>query len=715
VADAKKIDPFDVEALEKSLNDSATRVSTIWISFLIFALYLLAAATTVTHRQLLLAEPVKLPVLSIELPLWGFFFLAPILFVIFHVYVLLQVLLLGRTAAAYNEALDRAVRPPPSNAAMRQRLANTLFAQIFAGSPRERDGWLGWLLKAMAWITLAIAPILILLTFQFAFLPYHSHVATWTHRLLILMELAAVFLLWPLALDTMRDFSRQKITNGFQRLVLLSKALATFFMRPFVARKGIWNSAPPRRRPHRNFYRLGQSAFPAISVLLFVVVCLSFATFPGEPHVNLITGQPPFAVQCDRWIQRKFQRLDLRFDRLLLPGVQVVDDEKLAKIAKATSDRKLPPWLGERLRIFRDRDFNCSELPSADLRGVDLSGAQMSGALLFFADLQRADLSRVLLRDAFLNGVQLQSALLYETQLQRTALRGARLQGSFFYNAGLQGADLGLTGLQGARLESSRLEGVDLRGSLLQGASLIDVQLHGALLVGDLLHGASFIRTGLQGADFSGAQLQGASFDQSVMTLTDLSNAFVWRAKAAACHDARVSKHRPDAVIHLRRIAGKDDEPVQAVPKEIDQFIEDSTADIPDQATRERINKRMHASLVADSAKDDAEEIAHVWSTCEEAAKGKTQAAFDEERAVLLRDLVCGARDNREAIASGIIRNWISNAPDRRAFSARLARGLLGLDGKACAATKDIDEPTREYLRVAIASANVQPVTSPVP
>jgi hypothetical protein len=50
-----KIDPFDVEALEKSLNDSATRVSTIWISFLIFGLYLVIAAGTVTHRQLLLS------------------------------------------------------------------------------------------------------------------------------------------------------------------------------------------------------------------------------------------------------------------------------------------------------------------------------------------------------------------------------------------------------------------------------------------------------------------------------------------------------------------------------------------------------------------------------------------------------------------------------------------------------------------------------------
>src|ERR1041384_7848071 len=156
MADAKKIDPFDVEALEKSLNDSATRVSTIWVSFLIFALYLLTAATTVKHRQLFLAEPIKLPVLNIDLPLWGFFFLAPILFVIFHAYVLVQVILLARTAAAYDEAVTRASErdnlSPDDNASLRQRLANTLFAQIFAGSPREREGLFGKLLNAMAWI-----------------------------------------------------------------------------------------------------------------------------------------------------------------------------------------------------------------------------------------------------------------------------------------------------------------------------------------------------------------------------------------------------------------------------------------------------------------------------------------------------------------------------------------------------------------------------------
>jgi len=50
---------------------------------------------------------VKLPVLNIDLPLWGFFFLAPILFVIFHAYVLIQVILLARTATAYNDAVAK--------------------------------------------------------------------------------------------------------------------------------------------------------------------------------------------------------------------------------------------------------------------------------------------------------------------------------------------------------------------------------------------------------------------------------------------------------------------------------------------------------------------------------------------------------------------------------------------------------------------------------
>src|SRR5262245_20637527 len=146
---ATELDPFDVEALERSLNESAARVSAIWVSFLVFGLYLIIAVGSVTEPQLFRNDPIKLPVLNVDLPVWGFFFVAPVLFVIFHCYLLVQVLLLRRTAAAYNELVEHSPLSTTDRARIRQRLANSLFTQIFAGSPNERESILGDLLRFM--------------------------------------------------------------------------------------------------------------------------------------------------------------------------------------------------------------------------------------------------------------------------------------------------------------------------------------------------------------------------------------------------------------------------------------------------------------------------------------------------------------------------------------------------------------------------------------
>jgi uncharacterized protein YjbI with pentapeptide repeats len=677
---ADKPDPFDVDALEKSLNDSATRVSTIWISFLIFGLYLVIAAGTVTHRQLLLEDPVKLPVLNIDLPLVGFFFLAPILFVVFHAYVLLQVLLLGRTAAAYNEAVEQSVKVAADNARVRQRLANTLFAQIFAGSPRERDGWLGFLLKVMAWLTLAIAPVLVLLVFQYKFLPYHSHLVTWTHRVLILVELTTVFLLWPLALDSERDIE--------------------------------W------RRVVRNPFALA-------SVALFVFISLSLFTFPGEPHVNRFAGQPLDSVQCERWfhvrvsaetpIQWRYWARWQFFDRLDSPLVDVVDGEKLAKIKKAMAERTLRLNRVERTRNFRDRDLNCSQLYEADLRRVDLTrahiigaglnaadlqdaslwDAQLQGAFLDHANLQGASLFEAQLQGASLNYAQLQGASLQDAQLQGASLQGARLQDASLFRAQLQGANLLFAQLQGASLELAQLQGASLEGAGLHGAFLKNAQLQGASLEGAGLYGASLENTQLQGADFKGAWLQGASLD----------GVLVWRAKNADCEAARVTRHKPDAVI-------ENEKSVPATPEAVAKFIQDSVVGIPDGDLKQQAIDRMRAGLVVDPAEDNTAEIAEVWRKCEEVP----QAEFDKKHAAFLRDLVCDVKESRDAIAKGIIRNWISDRKDRSDFSAQLARGLLGEDGKPCAATQDLDERDKERLRAfvpAAASAASPPAVAP--
>src|SRR5271166_2202340 len=72
-------DTKEIEALAASLNRSAERVQTLWLSFLTFTLYLAIAAGTTTHHMLFREDPLTLPVLNIPLPLIGFYVLAPLI------------------------------------------------------------------------------------------------------------------------------------------------------------------------------------------------------------------------------------------------------------------------------------------------------------------------------------------------------------------------------------------------------------------------------------------------------------------------------------------------------------------------------------------------------------------------------------------------------------------------------------------------------------
>ena len=86
----------ELAAIESAVNDSAGQVRALWIAFITFATYLVIAVGSVTHRMLFLETPIKLPVLDVDLPLVGFFVIAPFVFLIFYFYTLLQLHALSR-------------------------------------------------------------------------------------------------------------------------------------------------------------------------------------------------------------------------------------------------------------------------------------------------------------------------------------------------------------------------------------------------------------------------------------------------------------------------------------------------------------------------------------------------------------------------------------------------------------------------------------------
>src|SRR4051812_8313568 len=101
---AKKAD--DLGAMREAVVDAAKDSGPLWISYLGVLAFLLVAVGGVTHKDLLLESPVKLPFLSVDLPLKGFFSLGPAIFLVVHLYVLLQFVLLADKVKTFHVALE---------------------------------------------------------------------------------------------------------------------------------------------------------------------------------------------------------------------------------------------------------------------------------------------------------------------------------------------------------------------------------------------------------------------------------------------------------------------------------------------------------------------------------------------------------------------------------------------------------------------------------
>jgi hypothetical protein len=58
-----------------------------------------------------------------------------------------------------------------------------------------------WVSHMIAWISLVIGPILLLLLIQAQFLPYHLEWVTWVQRFAVLVGVVLLWALWPAVLN----------------------------------------------------------------------------------------------------------------------------------------------------------------------------------------------------------------------------------------------------------------------------------------------------------------------------------------------------------------------------------------------------------------------------------------------------------------------------------------------------------------------------------
>jgi uncharacterized protein YjbI with pentapeptide repeats len=483
----------DLEAFKKAVDDAAAVGGALWLSYLFVLFYLIVAAGQETHVDLFFERPVKLPFLNIELPLTAFFFVAPILFLIVHAYTLVHLVFLTNKTRRFNQALHS----PEHNidAARREnfqwQLPSNIFIQFLAGPTDVRKGLFGLLLRGIAWVTLVVAPVVLLLLLQIQFLPFHNIYITWIHRLALALDLALLWWLWR------KILSGQEADGGWP---------------------ASWDG----------------SGIAFALALLVGLFSWMVATYPGEwQEIGL--SEPDHSYHPGTLHDLFFNHTPFS-NRLVLDGLNVYDGLNIV-------DPKNTEW---RDFVFdaRNRDLNSASFALATLPKVAFGHANLQNASFMQAQLQGASFYNSDLRGALLFGAQLQNASLSIAQLQGARLDAAQLQGALLTFAHLQGASLDDAHLQGASLEAAQLQGASLQRAQLQGATLISAQLQGATLDRASLQGAAINSAQLQGASLDdailsgaslqSAQLQGATLRRAELVATDLSAALLWRADVGA-------------------------------------------------------------------------------------------------------------------------------------------------------------------------------------
>jgi uncharacterized protein YjbI with pentapeptide repeats len=620
-----------LDKLQDAANSASGHARNVYVTFLLFGLYLAIIFGSTTHEQLLRESPVTLPLLGVGLPLFGFYWIAPALFVLLHLNLLLQFYLLSdklhRFGQALEEALARGLLDRRRADDRRAQLYPFPFSQMLVG--RQHGRLMRFLLWLVVWLTVLVLPVLLLLMGQIRFLPYHDPWTTMWQRLMVAADLLLILIFW------------RAIRHPADRL--------------------LWH-------PGRWIWHQVKVALPALAVLVLSFVIF---TFPGDYAIHDPSAKEPrdfgdpmeeAVLAPDGWLSWAYpkswlvdttpevgQRGPVPIFRPTqavfnaLPFLQrnlVVREVNL--VASWPSQGQIDQF-GEDLAWqnfgappdLRDRDLRYADLSRSILMRGDFRDANLQGADLWDANLQGADLRLANLRDASLGGANLRDTYLFVASLQganlaAVDLRGAMLNSADLRGAGFHGADLRGAEVAGANLQGASFEITDLGPANLQGASLSGADLQGAVLRGANLQGASLGGASLQGADLEAADLRGAS----------LQGAHLWRTSLGDNHWA------------LADLTGANLDPIA----DLDAWVERQTADIDNEATRSAVKDRLSQALKS-NRRSDVPAFPEVWRSSPDimfdadeppavklgwsAPKWETREDYDAELALFLGDLAC--------------------------------------------------------------------------
>lgn len=624
--------PVNPYSLLEAVNRSSDTAHASWLIFLAIMTYFMIAVAGVTHRDLLLETPVSLPMLQVDIQLTQFFQFAPIVLVLLHLGLISQLTLLARKALELDHAI-RLLEPTSKRThPLRLELNNFFFVQAIAGP--QRSSTMGLFLHGMSWLTLVVLPVVLILYIQVVFLPYHDIMITWTHRIALLIDLAAlVFIgvfLFRAETSFFKAFIRATANNPFAFLATTGVLTAVGLFSFFVATV-----------PGEALDRFTRTVFQPI------------AAATGHAQARLYAGyaMPFVGASSDGALFGVFRR-----------NLYVTDTDLVV-------DKEQTP--GEPSFSLRGRDLRYARLDRSDLHQVDLTNANLDHASFVGADLKdawlncadpnavlveadrrkakcstarNADFSRAKMQGAKLLGIDLTEAKLHDANLEEADLSFAILIGTDFLNAHLEKSNLtGGVQAQNASFLLAHLEGADLSWAQLQYADLSNAQMQGAFLKHANLQSALLNDSDISMGSLQLAQLYGADLTGVKMSAADLRSAKVWMTRPP---DADAKNLADLSNLVLRPMSEKD---AQELKKQV--------TDTKDAVLRKRIQEAVAPLLkkAESEAWANSGEYAR-WLELKEASPAPGSEFYSENLTNHLASEMCKARYSDGALATGVAR-----------------------------------------------------------
>ena len=367
-------------------NQAAAAARTGWMFFMALIAFFVIALAGVTHKDLLLETPVELPLLQVKIPQSSFFLFGPLILLLVHLNLLMQHVPLSRKL----REVHRRLTSHEGQGSYRQHRLRSLVnsyavAQAIAGPWRSRV--FGFFLHAVNATTLVLLPILVLLNFQIAYLPWHDATVTMLHRVYLAADILIVVLLGTLIIAPELKFfaALRAVLKGHTGTLMgmLALSVAALVFSNLIA-------------------TIPDEKLDRTAALLWPV--------PVDPD-----GHPNRAARMAFWptawlFDGKIDQIKGKPESLFSRNLVVINTQLVPLISPEPDDASLN---------LRGRDLRFATFDRSDMRRADFTGADLTGASLVRTGLIKAQLSRSTMAGTDLRGAGIIS----------TFARGAKMDG----------------------------------------------------------------------------------------------------------------------------------------------------------------------------------------------------------------------------------------------------------------------------------------------